>query len=149
MRVRFPAAGRESYAPTSADLACGCSVHTYLPTSFQGATASVEDGATLGLCLALAGGRASGVPLALRAFEALRQDTVAEKADAGFEQREAWNRYHDSRDPADLTLLCERFFDDDAELRVLLEFESIAARFTKGYKLDAGVKVKAMQRAGM
>ena len=149
MRVRISAAGRKPHAPTSANLACGCSVHTYLPTSFQGATASVEDGATLGLCLALAGGRASGVPLALRAFEALRQDTVAEKADVGFAQREAWNRYHDSRDPVDLTLLCERFFDDDAELRALLEFESIASRFAKGYKLDAAVKVKATQRAGM
>lgn len=126
----------------------GDAIHTYLPTSFQGATASVEDGATLGICLALAGGKPSGVHLALRVYERLRQDIVRQKAEAGFHQRENWNRYHRTKDLVDLPILAEKFFAEDAETYAFTHFESIAKTLVKGYRLDEHTKVRVMQMAG-
>lgn len=46
------------------------------PTSFQGGSQAVEDGATIALCLALAGGDADGVGLALETFQRMRRARV-------------------------------------------------------------------------
>lgn len=49
-------------------------MHPLPPSSFQGGSQSVEDGAALAICLALAGGTNEDVPRALEAFQSIRYD---------------------------------------------------------------------------
>lgn len=52
----------------------GDAAHPFLPTSIQGASQAMEDGATLGVCLQLSG--KEKVPEALKAYEKIRYDRV-------------------------------------------------------------------------
>lgn len=123
-------------------------VHTYLPTSIQGATASVEDGATLGLCLALAGGKASNVPLALKVYQTLRQKPVEARAKSGALQHEIWHRYHNTRNENDTRLLATDFFGLDAELDCLQSFQAIAMEIDKSFRMDPRKFDKVAEIAG-
>lgn len=123
-------------------------VHTYLPTSFQGATASVEDGAVIALSLALSGGKASNVPLALRVFQKLRQETVRKRAESGALQRELWHKYSRTRNEKDSKLLAINFFNYDAELFTLKNFEIVAVEEDKYFRIDDRKFKKAMKYAG-
>ncbi|EJT82130.1 hypothetical protein GGTG_02104 [Gaeumannomyces tritici R3-111a-1] len=68
----------------------GDAAHPFLPTSIQGASQSMEDGATLAVCLERAGkGR---VPEALRAYERIRYDRVHAAQATGVATRERWHR---------------------------------------------------------
>lgn len=65
----------------------GDAVHPLPPSSFQGGSQSIEDGAALAICLALSGGSRNDVPRALRAFEQLRKPRVAEALETGKQVR--------------------------------------------------------------
>lgn len=54
----------------------GDAAHPFLPTSIQGASQSMEDGATISQVLRLAG--KTDVPLALRSYQDIRYDRVRE-----------------------------------------------------------------------
>ncbi|KAF4547592.1 FAD-binding domain-containing protein 22 [Elsinoe fawcettii] len=71
----------------------GDAAHPFLPTSTQGASQAIEDGATIAACLAKAGkGR---VPLALHSFFRIRHDYVADAQASGIRQRQYWHNLHD------------------------------------------------------
>lgn len=123
-------------------------VHTYLPTSMQGATASVEDGATLALCLALAGGKSTDVSLALRVYQTLRKETVRQRAESGVRQREIWHRYSKTRDEKDARLLAIDFFGEDAEYKTLECFEMYAVEEQEGFRIDETNFSRAAKNAG-
>ncbi|GAA5828568.1 hypothetical protein JCM11251_000854 [Rhodosporidiobolus azoricus] len=71
----------------------GDAIHAMQPTSFQGGSQAVEDGATVALCLALAGGDLAGVEVALQAYEALRRPRVAEAQKLGAKQQAIWHQF--------------------------------------------------------
>ena len=71
----------------------GDAAHPFIPTSTQGASQAVEDGATLALCLAKAG--KGNVPLALHSFFQMRRDYVAKAQETGITQRELWHNMQD------------------------------------------------------
>lgn len=126
----------------------GDAIHTYLPTSFQGASASVEDGATLGICLALAGGKSSNVRLALQTYEKLRQSKVIERAEAGLKQKRAWNTYYEAQDRSKLPILARKFFNEDAEAYAFENFQNIAQGIEKGFVLNPTTVTKTKEFAG-
>jgi salicylate hydroxylase len=71
----------------------GDAAHPFLPTSTQGASQAVEDGATIAMCLARAG--KSNVPLALRTYFELRYEHVRAAQQVGITQRDKWHNIHD------------------------------------------------------
>ncbi|KIV77052.1 hypothetical protein PV11_08888 [Exophiala sideris] len=68
----------------------GDAAHPFLPTSIQGASQSMEDGVTLAITLEKAG--KSDVPLALRAYEAIRYGRVHRAQMTGVTTREQWHK---------------------------------------------------------
>ncbi|KAF2733982.1 FAD/NAD(P)-binding domain-containing protein [Polyplosphaeria fusca] len=71
----------------------GDAAHPFLPTSTQGASQAVEDGATIALCLAKAG--KGNVPLALNTYFAIRYEHVKAAQKVGISQRDKWHNLHD------------------------------------------------------
>ncbi|ORY03751.1 hypothetical protein BCR34DRAFT_634805 [Clohesyomyces aquaticus] len=71
----------------------GDAAHPFLPTSTQGASQAVEDGATIALCLAKAG--KENVPLALHTYFAIRYEYVKAAQQVGISQRDKWHNLHD------------------------------------------------------
>ncbi|KAK4705296.1 hypothetical protein P7C70_g915, partial [Phenoliferia sp. Uapishka_3] len=68
----------------------GDAAHPFLPTSIQGASQAMEDGVTLACTLKQAG--KGSIPLAVRAFEAIRYGRVRRAQLGGVRQREAWHK---------------------------------------------------------
>ncbi|KAK4937415.1 hypothetical protein LTR10_021952 [Elasticomyces elasticus] len=68
----------------------GDAAHPFLPTSIQGASQSMEDGVTLAITLEKAG--KADVPLALRAYEAIRYGRVHRAQMTGVTTREQWHK---------------------------------------------------------
>lgn len=73
----------------------GDAAHPFLPTSTQGASQAVEDGATIALCLAKAG--KGNVPLALFTYFAIRYEHVKAAQQLGITQRDKWHNLHDKK----------------------------------------------------
>lgn len=71
----------------------GDAAHPFLPTSSQGASQAVEDGAVIAMCLEKAG--KGNVPLALKTYFELRYTHVAEAQGIGITQRDKWHNAHD------------------------------------------------------
>ncbi|KUJ06320.1 salicylate hydroxylase [Mollisia scopiformis] len=71
----------------------GDAAHPFLPTSTQGASQAVEDGATVALSLAKAG--KGKVPLALHTYFAIRYEHVKAAQQVGISQRDKWHNLHD------------------------------------------------------
>lgn len=71
----------------------GDAVHPLIPTSFQGASQSIEDGATLAICLAMAGGTNGQVGLALRAYEKMRIPRTQAAARLGRKQQTIYHTF--------------------------------------------------------
>ncbi|EXJ66707.1 uncharacterized protein A1O5_10378 [Cladophialophora psammophila CBS 110553] len=69
----------------------GDAAHPFLPTSVQGASQAVEDGATIAKCLSKCNGN---VPLALHTYFEIRHDYVAEAQATGIKQRDTWHNLH-------------------------------------------------------
>jgi salicylate hydroxylase len=70
----------------------GDAAHPFLPTSTQGASQAVEDGATIAICLSKAG--KGNIPLALRTYFALRYEHVKAAQQTGISQRDKWHNIH-------------------------------------------------------
>lgn len=69
----------------------GDAAHPFLPTSTQGASQAIEDGATIAKCLSKCNG---DVPLALKTYFKIRHDYVADAQATGIKQRETWHNLH-------------------------------------------------------
>ncbi|GAA5853536.1 hypothetical protein JCM3766R1_004391 [Sporobolomyces carnicolor] len=65
----------------------GDSVHPLSPASFHAGAQAVEDGATVALCLALAGGTPDKIPLAFKVYERLRKDRTQHAGKLGRKQQ--------------------------------------------------------------
>lgn len=111
----------------------GDSIHPMMPTTFQGGSSAIEDGATIAICLALAAPRSEGsktdVRLALRVYETLRRPRVDKTFDMGLKQRKIWHSFEATRDILSLTPLTTGFYDHDAENYTLAMYESVAKDF--------------------
>jgi len=68
----------------------GDAAHPFLPTSIQGASQAMEDGATIAVCLSKAG--KAGVQEAVGAFEALRYERVLAAQKTGEKTRDQWHK---------------------------------------------------------
>lgn len=68
----------------------GDAAHTFLPTSIQGASQAMEDGATIAVCLTKSG--KAHVPQAVAAFEALRYERVKAAQKTGENTRDTWHK---------------------------------------------------------
>ncbi|MCJ1322613.1 hypothetical protein MMC15_007962 [Xylographa vitiligo] len=95
----------------------GDAAHPFLPTSVQGASQAMEDGATVAVCLALSG--KSKVPEALRAFEKIRYGRVLAAQKTGETTRDTWHKADFDKikeNPESLKLVREPWLmDHDAE----------------------------------
>lgn len=70
----------------------GDAAHPFLPTSVQGASQAIEDGATIAKCLAKCDG---DIPLALHTYFEIRHDYVAKAQATGIKQRDVWHNLHE------------------------------------------------------
>ncbi|KAH9214552.1 hypothetical protein DL95DRAFT_389528 [Leptodontidium sp. 2 PMI_412] len=73
----------------------GDAAHPFVPTSSQGASQAVEDGATIALCLAKAG--KGNIPVALNSYFKLRYAYVAKAQAGGIAQRKKWHENHNEK----------------------------------------------------
>lgn len=80
----------------------GDAAHPFLPTSIQGASQALEDGATIAVCLSRAAGRAKSsgggggkgdaIPEAVATFEAIRYERVRSAQKTGEQTRDIWHK---------------------------------------------------------
>ncbi|KAK4050135.1 hypothetical protein OIV83_003706 [Microbotryomycetes sp. JL201] len=125
----------------------GDAVHPLPPSSFQGASQSVEDGAVLAICLGLAGGESREVPVALRAFQQLRRPHVEKALQIGMKQRENWHGFvTHGRVDKDLAFLVPESYSFDAELDALDSFEDCVQTFDAKWRLSPVVKAKVTRK---
>jgi 2-polyprenyl-6-methoxyphenol hydroxylase-like FAD-dependent oxidoreductase len=68
----------------------GDAAHPFLPTSIQGASQAMEDGATMAVCLTLGG--KDHVQEAVATFEALRYERVRAAQKTGEKTRDTWHK---------------------------------------------------------
>ncbi|KAG4420800.1 hypothetical protein IFR04_006080 [Cadophora malorum] len=68
----------------------GDAAHPFLPTSIQGASQAMEDGATMAVCLSKGG--KSNVQQAVAAFEGLRYERVRAAQKTGEKTRDTWHK---------------------------------------------------------
>lgn len=68
----------------------GDAAHPFLPTSIQGASQAMEDGATIAVCLELSG-KAKAAE-ALRAYEKIRYERVRRAQKTGESTRDKWHK---------------------------------------------------------
>lgn len=115
----------------------GDAAHPFLPTSTQGASQGVEDGATIALCLAKAGrGR---VPLALHTAFELRYEHAKAAQQTGITQRKIWHDIHDKEtgemkeelDTSKGLLQSYYLWSHDCEKVVHDEWETVSGRLEK------------------
>ncbi|KAI0152828.1 putative monooxygenase [Xylariaceae sp. FL1272] len=111
----------------------GDSAHPFLPTSIQGASQSMEDGATLGVCLSRAQATATagdGVPEAIATFEAIRYQRVRSAQKTGEQTRDIWHKADFSeakKNPQTMRLRREAWLlDFDAEMYAEEHYEVTA-----------------------
>ncbi|TKA80884.1 hypothetical protein B0A49_00835 [Cryomyces minteri] len=68
----------------------GDAAHPFLPTSIQGASQAMEDGATIAVCLQLSGKEQA--PLVLKAYQRIRYDRVRAAQKTGEMTRDKWHK---------------------------------------------------------
>ncbi|KAI1292542.1 putative monooxygenase [Xylaria venustula] len=109
----------------------GDSAHPFLPTSIQGASQAMEDGATLAVCLSRAQSGGGGVQEAIATFEAIRYERVRSAQKTGEQTRDIWHKADFSaakKDPQSLRLRREAWLlDFDAETYAEEHYEATAA----------------------
>ena len=113
----------------------GDAAHPFLPTSIQGASQAMEDGAVLAVCLELisaarpAGEEKPDVQLAVRAYERIRYARVCRAQGTGVSTREQWHKADWEairRKPESLHLKREAWLlDFDAESDAYERFEGV------------------------
>ncbi|KAI0399429.1 putative monooxygenase [Xylaria palmicola] len=113
----------------------GDAAHPFLPTSIQGASQAMEDGATLAVCLsrahaAAAGKKGGGVQEAVAVFEAIRYERVRSAQKTGEQTRDIWHKADFSaakNDPQSLRLRREAWLlNFDAETYAEAHYEATA-----------------------
>ncbi|KAI3333245.1 putative monooxygenase [Ustulina deusta] len=112
----------------------GDSAHPFLPTSIQGASQAMEDGATIAVCLSRAqaagGTESDGVREAVATFEAIRYERVRSAQKTGEQTRDIWHRADFAaakKDPQSLRLRREAWLlDFDAETYAEEHYEETA-----------------------
>lgn len=116
----------------------GDAAHPFLPTSIQGASQAMEDGATLGVCLTRAG--KAHVQEAIAAFEALRYERVRAAQKTGEKTRDQWHKAdwnEAKKDPESMKLKrgswllnfdAEEYAEDNYSRTVALLKDPIAVR---------------------
>ena len=77
-------------SPKARTALIGDAAHPFLPTSIQGASQSMEDGVAMAICLEKCG--KDRVPLAIKAYEAIRYDRVHKAQRTGVTTREQWHK---------------------------------------------------------
>lgn len=77
-------------SPKSRTLLIGDAAHPFLPTSIQGASQAMEDGASVAVCLELAGKQ--NVQQALRVHQQTRYNRVVEAQKTGVATRDRWHK---------------------------------------------------------
>ncbi|BGP04019.1 hypothetical protein NBRC10513v2_007760 [Rhodotorula toruloides] len=130
----------------------GDSVHGMMPTSFQGGSQAVEDGATIALCLALAGGDADGVGLALETFQRMRRARVEEAQALGRKQQDAWHRYTTTSPrppPNSLRPISFDLYDHDAEASAISHFARYARQVDPSFHSQRAWLERAAKKAGL
>ncbi|CAK7217495.1 hypothetical protein SCUCBS95973_003174 [Sporothrix curviconia] len=120
----------------------GDACHPFLPSSVQGASQAIEDGATIAKCLAKIGGNGANrddIPIALHTFFALRHDYVAAAQRTGIEQRDSWHNMHDKdtqafKDKFDInkaSMTNIHLWENDAEKVVDDQWDAVSAQVRK------------------
>ncbi|RYC66186.1 hypothetical protein CHU98_g92 [Xylaria longipes] len=111
----------------------GDSAHPFLPTSIQGASQAMEDGATIAVCLSRAQATATsndGVQEAVATFEAIRYERVRSAQKTGEQTRDIWHKADFSaakNDPQSLRLRREAWLlNFDAETYAEAHYEETA-----------------------
>ncbi|KAI0445356.1 putative monooxygenase [Xylaria telfairii] len=111
----------------------GDSAHPFLPTSIQGASQAMEDGATFAVCLSRARAAAAGndgVQEAVATFEAIRYERVRSAQKTGEQTRDIWHKADFSaakKDPQSLRLRREAWLlNFDAEMYAEAHYEETA-----------------------
>lgn len=103
----------------------GDAAHPFLPTSIQGASQAMEDGATVAVCFRKAG--KARVQEAVEAFEALRYERVRSAQRTGEQTRDIWHKADfgaAKKDPESFRLRREEWLlDFDAEVYAEKEYE--------------------------
>ncbi|KAH8197231.1 hypothetical protein TruAng_008589 [Truncatella angustata] len=106
----------------------GDAAHPFLPTSIQGASQAMEDGATIAVCLRKAG--KDQIHGAVEVFETLRYERVKSAQKTGEQTREIWHKADfgsATKDPASFRLRREKWLlDFDAEAYAEKEYERTA-----------------------
>ncbi|KAI0521877.1 putative monooxygenase [Xylaria bambusicola] len=118
----------------------GDSAHPFLPTSIQGASQAMEDGATIAVCLSRAqqyqktygnAKNSDGVQEAIATFEAIRYERVRSAQKTGEQTRDIWHKADFAaakKDPQSLRLRREAWLlDFDAEMYAEMHYEETAA----------------------
>lgn len=111
----------------------GDAAHPFLPTSVQGASQSIEDGATIAKCLSKCNG---DIPLALHTYFEIRHDYVAKAQATGIQQRETWHNLHSEdtkafKETFDINAVSMSNFylwENDAEKVVDEKWDEVSAR---------------------
>ncbi|CAK7222051.1 hypothetical protein SBRCBS47491_004737 [Sporothrix bragantina] len=122
----------------------GDACHPFLPTSVQGASQAIEDGATIAKCLAKIVGadgsvNRADIPVAMHTYFALRHEYVAAAQRTGIEQRDVWHNVHDKdskvfKDNFDINkmfLSNTHLWENDAEKVVDDQWDTVSAQVRK------------------
>ncbi|CAK7206785.1 hypothetical protein SEUCBS139899_009591 [Sporothrix eucalyptigena] len=116
----------------------GDACHPFLPTSVQGASQAIEDGATIAKCLAKV--RKDEIPVALETYFSIRHDYVAAAQKTGIAQRDSYHNSHDSNAIKEdvkidsLFLANMHLWENDAEKVVDEKWGEISAQVRKQFK---------------
>lgn len=112
----------------------GDAAHPFLPTSIQGASQAMEDGAALAACLDLAG--REKVTEAMRVWERIRYERVHKVQATGVQTREQWHKADWDiiwQDPTLLHLKREEWIlNFDAEENAYKEYKKVRASLDEG-----------------
>ena len=131
----------------------GDAAHPFLPTSIQGASQAMEDGATIAVCLNK-GGKAH-VQESIAAFEALRYERVRAAQKTGEQTRDMWHKADFSevkKDPDSMRLKREPWLlDHDAEMYAEENYDATVRLLRENEKGDTmeGRKLHVPQTAGV
>jgi 2-polyprenyl-6-methoxyphenol hydroxylase-like FAD-dependent oxidoreductase len=114
----------------------GDAAHPFLPTSIQGASQAMEDGATVAACLQISG--KGKVQDALKAFEQIRYDRVRRAQKTGETTRDTWHKANFSKlksNPENLKLKRESWLlDFDAEAYAYENYHATVAGMKNGFE---------------
>ncbi|KAF2092640.1 FAD/NAD(P)-binding domain-containing protein [Rhizodiscina lignyota] len=126
-------------SPVGRILLLGDSAHPFLPTSAQGATQALEDGATIAVCLRRAGKDA--VPEGVRIHERIRYERVKGVQKTGETTRDMWHKTdweHAKKHPESIQLPREDWiFQHDAGKHAEAVFDDVRAEVNTGTSVNS------------